>query len=226
LNRNRLQRFFRLLGEPIKWRSRFFVGFLSVPLVLCFTAPLWKLQMAAPQYPEGLELVIYAHTIEGDVQEINTLNHYIGMERIDRAMLRDLDWIPFALGALVLLTLRVASIGSLRSLIDLLVLFLYFSGFSMARFYYQLYNAGHNLDPHAPFSVEPFMPPVIGTKQIANFTVTSMPAGATFWISIFALGLLVALVWNVRMLPRRPSWIRHWATQPALVSSSKEVESA
>ena len=210
MKRNRLQRFFRLLSEPLIWRSRFFLGLLAIPLLLCFTVPLWKLQMVAPQYPEGLELEIYAHMVEGDVQEINTLNHYIGMQRIDHVMLSDLDWIPFAIGALALLTLRVASIGSLRSLVDLFVLFLYFSGFSMARLYYRLYSAGHNLDPHAPFSVEPFMPPVIGTKQIANFTVTSLPAGATLWIGVFALGLLVAFAWNVHMMPRRHSWIRRW----------------
>ena len=92
----------------------------------------------------------------------------------------------------------MAAVGDLRSLIDLLVLFGYFSAFSMARFYYKLYVFGHNLNPTAPFKMEAFTPPVLGTKQIANFTATSFPGGGTFWIGIFALGLVVLLGLNLR----------------------------
>lgn len=193
----RLDRFFRTLGEPIVFRSRVLLGLLVIPLVASFTAPLWTMDLAAPQYPDGLHLRIFAHTVAGDVQEVSTLNHYIGMAPIDRVSLSDLDWIPFALGGLALLTLRVAALGDLRSLIDLVVVFVYFSGFSLARFYYRLYVFGHNLDPEAPFSVEPFTPAVLGTKQIANFTATSWPGLGTASLSVFALGLLAILAWNV-----------------------------
>jgi hypothetical protein len=199
----RLDRFYRFLGEPLAFRSRFLLGLLVIPLALSFSAPLWTMRLVAPQYPKGLNLHIFAHTVEGDVQEVNTLNHYIGMHAIDRASLSDLDWIPFAIGALILLALRVAAIGDRRSLVDLFVLFTYFSLFSLARFYYKLYVFGHNLDPRAPFRVEPFTPPVLGTQQIANFTTTSLPAGGTFWIGLFAVGLLAALVWNLRAAPAR-----------------------
>ena len=96
-----------------------------------------------------------------------------------------------------MLTLRVACIGENRSLIDLMVLFVYFSVFSMGRFYYKLYVFGHNLDPKAPFTVEPFTPAVFGTKQIANFTTSSFPQGGTLWIGVFAVGLLAVIVWNL-----------------------------
>ena len=98
----KLETFYHHLGRPLLFRSRILLGLLVIPLGLCFTAPLWQIHMVAPQYPNGLDLNIYAHTVEGDVQEVNTLNHYIGMARIDRASLSDLDWIPFALGALML----------------------------------------------------------------------------------------------------------------------------
>lgn len=178
---------------------------LVVPLVLGFSAPLWHLHMTAPQYPEGLDLEIYAYTVSGDVAEVNTLNHYIGMAKIDRAALSDLDWIPFAIGALALLALRVAAVGDLRSLIDLLVLFGYFSLFSMARFYYKLYVFGHNLSPKAPIKMEPFTPPILGTEQIANFTTTSFPGSGTFWIGVFALGLAALFLRNV--LAQRRAWL-------------------
>jgi hypothetical protein len=196
--------FYRHLSRPLLLRSRILLALLVVPLGLSFTAPLWNIHMLAPQYPDGLDLDIYAHTVDGDVQEVNTLNHYIGMDRIDRASLSDLDWIPFAIGALIVLTLRVAVIGENRSLVDLVVLFVYFSAFSMGRFAYKLYVFGHNLDPRAPFTVEPFMPALLGTKQIANFTTTSMPQGGTLWVGVFAVGLLVVLAWNWFAAPREP----------------------
>jgi len=201
--RDLLNRFYANLSRPLVFRSRFALGLLVIPLALAFTAPLWTMYLKAPQYPQGLTLDIYAHTVDGDIDEVNTLNHYIGMHRIDRAALSDLDWIPFAIGALMLLTLRVAAIGDVRSLIDLFVLFFYFSAFSMGRFAYRLYVFGHNLDPKAPFTVEPFTPPVLGTKQIANFTTTSLPGGGTLAVGVFAIGLLAVLLWNLRGMTQR-----------------------
>jgi copper chaperone NosL len=193
-----LDRFYASLNRPIVDRSRVLLVIAVIPLALSFLLPLWQMHLKAPQYPQGLELLIYSYTVEGDLREVNTLNHYIGMHSIDQASLSDLDWIPFAIGALMLLTLRVAAIGDLRGLIDLAVMFAYFSVFSLFRFGYQLWVFGHNLDPKAPFDVEPFMPPLLGTAQIANFTTTSMPAGASYLIGVFALALVAAIVWNLR----------------------------
>jgi len=197
-----LEKFYAFVQQPIKLRSRLLLALLVVPLLLAFTAPLWRISMVAPQYPKGLSLDIYAHKVEGgrdglDIQEINTLNHYIGMAPINRAALSDLDWIPFALGVLVILTLRVAAIGNISALIDLAVITFYFSLFSLGRFVYRLYVLGHNLDPKAPVTVAPFMPAVFGTKQIANFTVTSLPRLATVYMGIFALGVAGLTLWHL-----------------------------
>ncbi len=197
-----LDKFYLFVQTPLRLRSRLLLALLVVPLLLAFTAPLWNISMKAPQYPNGLGLDIYAHKVEGgrdgaDIQEINTLNHYIGMSPIDRAALSDLDWIPFALGILVILTLRVAAIGNVSALIDLAVMTFYFSLFSLGRFVYRLYVLGHNLDPKAPVTVEPFMPAVFGTKQIANFTVTSLPRLATVYMAIFALGVAGLTIWHL-----------------------------
>lgn len=195
---NVLDRFQSRLGAPLRWQARLALALLVIPLLLSFTAPLWTMDMAAPQYPDGLTLEILSYTVRGDVEEVNTLNHYIGMARIDRAALSDLDWIPFAVGALALLALRVAAIGDRRSLVDLFVLFTYFSAFSMARFAYKLYVFGHDLDPKAPFTMEPFTPVVLGTQEVANFTITSLPALGTVWLGIFGVGLLVVTLLSLR----------------------------
>ncbi|MGH0033206.1 MAG: hypothetical protein ACQGVC_25725 [Myxococcota bacterium] len=194
-------RFDRTLDGGLITRSRLVLVLLVAPLLLSLTAPLWIMHFQAPQYPDGLALEIFAHTVTGDVQEINTLNHYIGMHSIDRASLSDLDWIPFGIGVLVLLALRVALIGDVRSLFDLTVIFVYLSAFSFARFVYKLYVFGHDLDPKAAITVDPFMPGVLGTKQIANFTTISLPGMGSLWLGVFGVGLTAVLLWNLA-----PAW--------------------
>ena len=172
-----------------------------IPLVLSFTQPLWRISMEAPQYPQGLYMDVYAYKLGAghdghDIAEINELNHYIGMRHIQRSEFQDLDWIPFALGLLAILTLRAAAIGKVRSLIDLGVLTAYVGLFSLARFVYKLYVFGHDLDPHAPVNIKPFMPVVLGTKQVANFTTHSWPNWGTAFMSIFAVGVVSITVWH------------------------------
>ncbi len=194
-----------ILARPLPGLSRILLLASLVPLLLAFQWPLWHIRMQAPQYPQGLNLYIFPHTVEGDIQEVNTLNHYIGMASIDRAALSELDWIPFALGALFLLALRLTAIGDIRGLVDLTVVTLYFCVFSAGRFVYKLYVYGHDLDPRAPVDVDPFMPPVLGTEQIANFTVTSLPGPTSFLIGLFVAVLLGLTLWHgVRPLLREP----------------------
>jgi copper chaperone NosL len=196
-----VDRFEAFLDEPIRFRSRILLVLLVIPLVLSFTQPLWRISMEAPQYPQGLYLDVYAYKLGGghdghDIQEINELNHYIGMRRIERSQFEDLDWIPFALGFLTILTLRAAAIGKVRSLIDLSVLTAYVGLFSLARFVYKLWVFGHDLDPRAPVNITPFMPVVVGTKQVANFTTHSWPGPGTVFMSVFAVGVLLIAAWH------------------------------
>lgn len=196
-----VDRFERFLNDPLRFRSRIILALLVIPLVLSFRTPLWRISMEAPQYPQGLYMDIYTYKLTGghdshDITEINELNHYIGMRTINRAELSDLDWIPFALGLLAVLTLRVALIGNVRNLVDLSVLTIYVSLFALARFVYKLYVFGHDLDPHAPVRIPPFTPAILGTKQIANFTTHSWPHWGTAFMGVFALGVLVVTAWH------------------------------
>jgi hypothetical protein len=197
-----LARFYDFLDRPLFGWGRLGLAVLVIPLLLAFTAPLWRIEMKAPQYPKGLSLDIYAHKLEAghegrDLQEINTLNHYIGMHKIDRTELSDLDWIPFALIALALLTLRCAVIGNVRALVDLMVMGSFVALFSMARFVYKLYVYGHALDPQAPLKVEPFTPAILGEKQIANFHTASWPQMGSLYIGIFLVGLTAITAWHL-----------------------------
>jgi hypothetical protein len=190
-------------AEPLDDRSRWLLLLLLAPLFLALIAPIWQMRFLAPQYPDGLELVIFPYTVTGDVQEVNTLNHYIGMASIDRAALSDLDFLPFAIGAFALLLLRVVALGDMRSLLDLTALYTYFGAFAFARFAYTLYVFGHNLDPRAPFHVEPFTPTVLGTGTIANFTITSLPARGSFYLAGVGAALVAILVVTARRRSKR-----------------------
>jgi copper chaperone NosL len=47
--------------------------------------PYWGVFLKAPQYPEGLRLTVYMSHVVGDVDEVNLLNHYIGMGKLNEA---------------------------------------------------------------------------------------------------------------------------------------------
>jgi len=199
----------------------------AIPLlVLAFFLPLWHIGMTAPQYPKGLNLYIHMNQISGgnenrDINEINNLNHYIGMQPIRGEDIIELDWMPFAFGIIALLTLRVAVIGNLRSLIDLGTIAAYVTFFALARFYITLHNYGHDLDPTAAVTVEPFMPVLIGHKQLANFHTEGWPASGSYAMFGFLTviwGLLwwqVGLLWRDRLRAKRTSVSAAGANSPA-----------
>jgi len=210
-----VDRFEQFLNEPIHFGARIVLALLVVPLVMSFSQPLWRIRLLAPQYPSGLHMDIYAYTLDGghdghDIEEINELNHYIGMHRIDRAAFADLDWLPFAIGLMVILTLRTAAIGNVRTLVDLVVITGYVSLFAFARFVYKLYVFGHDLDPKAALKIQPFMPVVIGSKQIANFTTASVPDWGSLFMATFVLGVLGVTLWHLVVGYRAA-----WRTPPA-----------
>jgi len=204
-----LDAYYHRLSQPLRLWARALLLVLPALLVLAFFSPLWHMHLDAPQYPGGLDLEVFAYKVDGgregrDLQEINTLNHYIGMRPINRAELADLDWIPFALGFLVIFGLRVAAVGDIRALVDLMVLSFYFSGFALARFVYKLYDFGHHLHPGAPFKVDPFTPAILGSKEIANFTSIGSLGWGSVWLISFVLIVSALALWHL-LRPFAPS---------------------
>lgn len=200
----------RFLHLPLGTRPRLVV--VAAALVLAFTMvfPLWRLTMFAPQYPEGLRLDIYASGLQAgregqDLAEINILNHYIGMRDLSNESFAEFQWMPFVIGGLGLLFLRAAVLGEMKTLVDAIAVYLYVAMFSLWSFAHQLYAYGHDLSPSAPVTVPPFMPPVFGSKQLANFEVYSYPAAASY--ALVAAGILLFLAawlaWRERAAPEK-----------------------
>jgi hypothetical protein len=204
------QSFFDYLEAPLRPLVRWTLVAMVVPLLLTFLFPLWRISMVAPQYPAGLSMDIYSYQLVGgngghDVEEINTLNHYIGMAKITRDELRDLNWMPWAIIAMAMLSFRAALLGNVRTIIDLAMIALYVTGIAFGRFVFMLRGFGMHLDPHAPVKVEPFMPVIFGAKKIANFTTYSMPQTGSVLLFLFAggvWGITLWYLWRGRRLGR------------------------
>jgi copper chaperone NosL len=191
--------------RPLSLRSRLALFLAALVLLPVYFFPLWNMTFRSNQYIDGLVLHIYAFELQGgktpnrdDLREINSLNHYIGMRPLLESDFSEFTWLPFAVGALMLLTLRAMVIGKMANVIDVFVLFAYFGLFSLWSFYHRLYTYGHNLDPTAAIKVQPFTPPLFGTKQIANFSVASYPDIAAFSLAAFSVMLAVAILLSAR----------------------------
>lgn len=191
------------LWRPLNFTSRLMLVAAAAAIAASFFFPLWKMHLFAPQYQEGLSLFIYSHKIQGggiegaDLNEINSLNHYIGMKPLRQADFFEMQWMPFVFGLIILLLLRAAVFGQMANVVDVFALFSYFGVFSIGAFYYRLYIYGHTLDPKAAMKIEPFTPLLIGTKKIANFTQHSYPEPAAYLL-IVAVSLVFLAGWCSR----------------------------
>ena len=147
--------------------------------LLSLVLPLWGVRMTAPQYPdEALMLRVDRHGIGGDVQEVETLQQYIGV-RFPAAM-PELEWLPVVVLGLAALLLAGAAAGgsaAARALrIATAVLFLIFLSGAAGVVQKRLYDVGHDRDPDAPIkAVGTFTPLLIGPTRVGNFTVWSFP---------------------------------------------------
>lgn len=182
--------------------SRILVAFASGALIAVFFLPAWRIDLFAPQYPEGLTMNIWINGLSGDVEVINGLNHYIGMEKISEKMFPEFSFLPYVVGFFMLLGMIVAITGKRKLLLVYLGLTAVGGALAMYDFYKWGYKYGHNLDPTAPIQIPGFsyQPPIIGHKRLLNFDAYSFP-DVGGWV-VIAAALLAFGVWFVE-------WWRH-----------------
>lgn len=169
-------------------------------LVGVFFFPLWNINLEAPQYPEGLGIRIWINQITGykenDLENINGLNHYIGMKPIDPDDIPELKIMPFAVGIMILFGLFNAFKGNSKTVYTWIILFLTLGAIGLYDFYVWEYNYGHNLNPNAPIKVPgmSYQPPLIGSKQLLNINAVSLPSISSFIILISVLLAVIAII--------------------------------
>jgi hypothetical protein len=163
----------------------------AVLIIVSIFLPYWSLVLHAPQYPQGLVVHAYLDRLEGDVQEIDGLNHYIGMRPLGEAAQLEKSISIFAIVALALLVLAAIFIHSPWSALLALPAILLPAVF-LVDLYFWLNNFGQNLDPSAALSssIEPFTPTILGEGLIGQFKT----------VAFADFGLLLACVASVLIL--------------------------
>ena len=182
--------------------SRVLLAIASVLLLGAFVFPLWRIDLVAPQYPEGLGMLIRVNAVTGikpnDLTNINGLNHYIGMKPIEPNAIPELRIMPWVIAGLAALGLMGALVGRRPLLVAWLGGFATLAVVGLIDFWRWEYDYGHNIDfEHAIIKVPgmTYQPPLIGTKQLLNFTAVSWPALGTICLGVaFGLGVAALLV--------------------------------
>lgn len=183
----------------MKKQHRITMAVAALLLLALYYFPIWSIALEAPQYPEGIGLNIYINTIEGkqpqDLQNINGLNHYIGMKEIKPDSIPELKFMPPIIAFLIVAGLVTAIWGDRKWVLAWLILFLILAIVGLIDFYLWEYDYGHNLNPDAAIKVPgmTYQPPLIGSKALLNFNAVSLPHTGFF----FALAsmIMAGLVW-------------------------------
>ncbi|WP_405573906.1 hypothetical protein [Winogradskyella sp. Asnod2-B02-A] len=188
----------------------------SLLLLGLFKFPLWNIMLGAPQYPDPLGMNIHIDGIKGvsefDLQNIDGLNHYIGMKTIPKAEeMWEFSVFPKVILGMALLGVIIGLLGYLNK-----VSYKYFLGWfvlmsvlgilGMYDFNNWLADYGGNLDPHAIIKVTnpdgtpmSYKPPLIGFKKLLNFDVTSLPHTGGYLMFI-GMSLTLVAFWLGRKM--------------------------
>jgi copper chaperone NosL len=194
--------------------ARVLMAIAALSLGTLLSVPIWRIDLRAPQYPEGLAITISHDRFEGDIQKINGLNHYIGMATIDNSMFPEFTIMRYAFYLLIGWGLVAAIIGKRGALLSWLFSLFAFVIWAMWDMYAWGYKYGHNLNPHAAIQVEgmAYQPPLIGHKKLLNFDAWSTPDQGG-WV-LFAVISVVGLIFL------HDHWVQHRAKKKARTASA------
>jgi copper chaperone NosL len=178
-------------------------------LIISIFLPYWSMTMFAPQYPRGLKVNVYVNQLEGDVREIDSLNHYLGMPPLDEGGQLERSVSVVAILALGLLLLggvfvhnKWAAVLALPALLFPLIF--------LADLRYILWVYGHSIDPQSPLggAIEPFTPPLFGVGLIGQFETYSQAEMGLYLAFAAVVVILIGL------------WFHRAAYKPAVVDAA------
>ena len=182
-------------------RSRVIIAICAILMISAYFLPLWQIILEAPQYPEGLGMKIWLDDITGNVDQINGLNHYIGMKHIIVDEFIEFKILPYVFAIIILIGLLTALRGSLTWLWVWFSFLVIFAIIGLTDFYLWEYDYGHNLDPMAAIKVPGmnYQPPLIGYRQLLNFVAGSFPDLAGVIVGIAGLTAGGVLLYEQRL---------------------------
>lgn len=180
----------------------------SALLLSLFIFPLWNIVLEAPQYPDGIGMNIYIDGLQGrdkhDLQNIDGLNHYIGMRKLPKAdEMWEFSTFPLVIGGMAALGILVGVLGFFKALsykwfLVWLILMTTLGILGMYDFNAWMVDYGTNLDPKAIMKMTDaagnplsYKPPLFGTKDILNFRAHSYPSLGAY---LMGLGMFLTFV--------------------------------
>jgi nitrous oxidase accessory protein len=174
--------------------ARWLLFVATAALLLSPRYAYWHMKLAAPQYPNGLALAIYPDHVAGDVREIDNLNHYIGMRRIDTAAVRERR-LGLPAIAVIAALLVIAAFWRSRWAVLMVIPAILFPPSFLVDLYWWLRDSGLHLNPKAALSssVKPFVPQFLGSGKIAQFR-TEAWLGVGYYLSLVAVGVSLYFV--------------------------------
>lgn len=160
--------------------------------------PIWSVSLEAPNYPkeafpEGIPVYFHFDGFTGEVHEMNTINHYIGMDPMWRGGKLEREIAPYALLALSLIMILFIAYNH-KTITLLMYVPVVLPLLFIADYAYWLYWFGHNLHNWGAFNIKPFMPTVFGDGKVAQFVTHSYPASGFYIILAVSLLSLIAIL--------------------------------
>ena len=175
-------------------------------LLTLFVFPLWRITLEAPQFPDGLYMNIWINKISGSggehiIQNINILNHYIGMKKIEPDAIPELKYFPYIVIGMSVLGFIMALWNHKNGYLIWFLLMLILAILGIYDFYLWEYDYGHNLDPTAPIQVPGmvYQPPLFGRKDLLNFVAYSYPAAGGILMGFSIIFSFLAFYFKTKM---------------------------
>ncbi len=161
-------------------RYTFLVGLLL--MIIPLFVPIWEIYLEAPQYPDPIGMYISIDNVRGigeyDLENINLLNHYIGMKKIIPESIPELRFMKYVIygflsSGIVVFFFKKKWLLYIWTLALIITAFIALYDFNLWE-----HNYGHDLDPMAPIKVPgmSYKPPLLGKKHLLNITATSLPS--------------------------------------------------
>jgi len=194
-------------SNSVKQLPRILMLLSAAGLIALFFMPMWRITLIAPQYPDGVTMYIWINQIGGEsastLQNINILNHYVGMKYIEPESIPELTYFPYIIGIMAFLAIGAAAIDRPWAYLTWLTLMIILAILGLYDFYLWEYDYGHNLSPKAPIKIPgaSFQPPLLGTRLILNFTAKSYPALGGY-LAMLSLMLAGSAFWFKRKMIR------------------------
>lgn len=160
--------------------------------------PIWSVSLEAPNYPkeafpQGIPVFFHFDGFSGEVHEMNTINHYIGMDPMWIGGVIEREIGIYALLALSLVMVYFMSYNS-KFLTYLMFIPVSLPLLFIADYSYWLYWFGHNLHDWGAFKIKPFMPTVFGDGKVAQFTTHSYPTIGFYLLIVISIFSLLAIL--------------------------------